>query len=459
VNLKWRITLVTALLIAIASSTIGVASYVSISRAQISAVDSSLQNAIGANPARAAERRPPRDRESSDFYTPIAIGQVSRDGEVSVIRPAGTTASPEAFPQLPLSDIEIGPDRALTFTDPISGNEFRLVARPAGRDMRVVVVVGLEDYSNTMSQILVSIIAYVVGVTLLGAVISWFVVRRFFTPVDSMIAAAGEISRGNTSLLVPNATPGTELGDLADSLNMMLQGLRDSLLRTQESEQALRSFVSDASHEIRTPLTVIRGYGELLLAQSSATESERRAFERIDSEAKRLERLVTSLLELDRGGGLQSVQESVPLSAIVSTCFDDLIAISPRPVTTSIESVTVTGDPNSWEQVLANITQNIIRYTPAGSPVNVQLHRIMSEGNSIVELVVDDSGPGIPEGMRERIFDRFARLDDSRSTDTGGFGLGMSIIKATVIAHSGVISLEESPAGGLRIRIRVPITE
>jgi two-component system OmpR family sensor kinase len=457
-NLKWRITLVTALLIALASSAIGVASYISISQAQINAIDSTLQNALGDNPKRAVERQPPPGRDLSNFYTPIAIGKISGNGVVNVLRPAGTSDAPELFPALPESGIEIGPGQALTFIDPISGKQFRLVARPGGRDVQVVAVTQLEDYSNTMRQILVSIIAYVFGVTLLGAVISWFVVRRFFQPVDSMIAAAGEISHGNSSMLVPNATPGTELGDLSDALNMMLQGLRDSLLRTQESEQALRSFVSDASHEIRTPLTVIRGYGEILLAQSNATESERRAFERIDSEAKRLERLVTSLLELDRRGGLQSVQEAVPLSVIVSTYFDDLIAISPRPVESSIESVTVTGDPDSWEQVLGNITQNIIRYTPAGSPVSVKLHQIVTEGNSVAELVIDDSGPGIPEIMRERIFDRFARRDDSRSTDTGGFGLGMSIIKATVIAHLGVISLEESPAGGLRIRIRVPVS-
>jgi two-component system OmpR family sensor kinase len=324
--------------------------------------------------------------------------------------------------------------------------------------VQAVAVTQLEEYSNTMRQILVSIIAFVFGVTFLGAVISWLIVRRFFQPVDSMIAAAGEISHGNTSLLVPKATQGTELGDLSDALNMMLQGLRESLVRTQESEQALRSFVSDASHEIRTPLTVIRGYGEILLAQTNATESERRAFERIDSEARRLERLVTSLLELDRRGGIQLIQEVVPLSVIVSTYFDDLVAISPRPIESLIESVTVTGDPDSWEQVLANITQNIIRYTPEGSPVTVQLHQIVSDGNSVVELVIDDSGPGIPENMRERIFDRFARLDDSRSTETGGFGLGMSIIKTNVIAHRGTIALEESPTGGLRIRIRVPIT-
>ena len=454
-NLKLRITLVTALLIAITSSAIGIASYFSISRAQIDAIDLSLRDALGANPLRSMERQAQQSRKSSDFYTPIAIGLVSRIGEVSVIRPAGTIDSPETFPLLPLADIDS--DRALTFTDPTSDKQFRLVVSDIGRGQRVVVVTELGDYSNTMSQILLSIIVYVLGVTLLGSVICWLVVRRFFKPVDSMIAAAGEISHGNTSLLVPNATPGTELGNLSDALNAMLQGLRNSLERTQKSEQSLRNFVSDASHEIRTPLTVIRGYGEILLAKSSATESERRAFERIDSEAKRLERLVTSLLELDRRDELQSAQGAVPLSKIVSTCFDDLLVISPRPIALSIESVTVTGDSDSWEQVLGNITQNIVRYTPAGSPVSVELHEIKSEGKAMAELIIDDSGPGIPENMRERIFDRFARLDDSRSTETGGFGLGMSIIKATVLAHLGTIALQESPTGGLRIRIQVPV--
>ena len=455
-NLKLRITFVTALLIAIASSAIGIASYFSISRAQIDAIDLSLRNAIGANPVRAMERQTQQNRQSSDFYTPIAIGKVSRSGEVSVIRPAGTIDSPETFPLLPLADIDS--DRALTFTDSASEKQFRLVVSDIGRGQRVVVVTELEDYSNTMSQILLSIIVYVSGVTLLGSVICWLVVRRFFKPVDSMIAAAGEISHGNTALLVPNATSGTELGDLSDALNAMLQGLRNSLERTQQSEQSLRNFVSDASHEIRTPLTVIRGYGEILLAKSTTTDSERRAFERIDSEAKRLERLVTSLLELDRRDVIRSGQDAVPLSKIVSTYFEDLLVISPRPVGLAIEPVTVIGDSDAWEQVLGNITQNIVRYTPAGSPVSVELHQIMSEGKSVAELVIDDSGPGIPENMRERIFDRFARLDDSRSTETGGFGLGMSIIKATVAAHLGTIALQESPTGGLRIRIQVPVS-
>jgi len=455
-NLKLRITFVTALLVAIASSTIGVASYFSISRAQINVIDSSLRDALGANPARTIKQATQPSRELSDFYAPIAIGLVSGTGEVTVIRPAGTIDSPDLFPLLPIAEID--PNRALTFTDLASEKQFRLVAGDIVRKMRVVVVIELEDYANTMRQILLSIIAYVFGVTLLGSVICWLLVRRFFKPVDSMIAAAGEISHGNTSLLVPNATPGTELGDLSDALNAMLQGLRDSLLRTQESEQSLRNFVSDASHEIRTPLTVIRGYGEILLSQSTPTDSERRALERIDSEAKRLERLVTSLLELDRRSGLRSTQDAVPLNAIVSTYVDDLIAISPRPVALSIEPVTVIGDTDAWEQVLGNVTQNIIRYTPAGSPVTVGLHRIMSEGNWVAELIIDDSGPGIPENMRERIFDRFARLDDSRSTETGGFGLGMTIIKATVIAHLGTIALQESPSGGLRIRIQVPVS-
>ena len=456
-NLKWRITLVTALLIALASSVIGAASYASISRAQINAIDTNLQNAVGVTPGRALERQMGRGREISNFFTPIAIAVVSGAGEVSVIRPAGTADSPEIFPSLPVSEIGAGRDAELTFIDSESGAEYRLIARPAGRNMQVVAVTALDTYSQTMRQILISIIAFVLGITLLGALISWLVVRRFFTPVDSMIAAASEISHGNTSLLVPEAAQGTELGELSEALNSMLQSLRQSLITTQESETALRNFVSDASHEIRTPLTVIRGYSEILLAQSNATESERRAFERIDSESNRLERLITSLLELDRRSGVQTHDLVVHLDQIVTTHLEDLLVMSPRPATLSIDPVSIPGDPDSWEQLLGNITQNIMRYTPAGSPIEVQLHRIAPAGTKYVELVVEDSGPGIPAHMRERIFERFARLDDSRSTETGGFGLGMSIIKATVIAHSGTISLEESPGGGLRIRIRVPV--
>ncbi len=455
-SLKWRVTLVTALLIAISSSLIGVASYVSISQTQLNAIDVNLSNTLGVTQPRALERRLIRGRQSPNFFSTVAIAVVTDNGELSIIQPSGSIDEPDPFPLLPPSAINTGINQAQTFSDSETGKDFRIISRSTGRGLNVVALTSLDTYSSTMRQILVLIMTFVIAVTFAGAILSWLVVRAFFRPVDSMIAAAGAISQGDVSVRVPEAGQGTELGDLAEALNSMLHTLQQSLSTTQESEEALRNFVSDASHEIRTPLTVIRGYSEILLAQSQADGTDLRALQRIDAEAKRLERLVTSLLALERTSH-EKTRKHVQLDEVVSTHIEDLVVMSPRPASLTVDSVVIIGDRDSWEQVMGNITQNIMRYTPPHSPVSVQLRKTTDGFTESAELTIDDSGPGIPSDLRERLFDRFARLDDSRSSETGGFGLGMSIVKATVDAHGGHIYLDESPNGGLRITISVPL--
>jgi two-component system OmpR family sensor kinase len=275
--------------------------------------------------------------------------------------------------------------------------------------------------------------------------------------VESMIATAGAIAQGDISQRVPNAPAGTELGDLSVSLNTMINSLTESITRVETSEQTLRNFISDASHEIRTPLTVIRGYIEILRTESSgASERDIRAIGRMDSESQRLERLVTSLLELDTQQSGSTLQKTFRLDELIALHFADLESISPRPVTYQLEELTIEGDPSAWEQLLGNIVQNISRYTPAKSEVVVDLQSIVVNNQDWVEFVVNDCGPGIPVEKRTEVFSRFSRLDPSRSTQSGGFGLGMSIVKAVVDAHSGSIELGESSCGGLQIRIQVP---
>lgn len=456
-TLRWRITILTAVMIAIASSIIGVASYLSISQAQISSIDSSLQNAIGPNPRRVLERGPNRGENPNDFYSAIAIGVLDNAGNVAVVRPAGTQGNPEEFPTLPIEEIQSESQQAISFTDASTGDSYRLVARPSGRDLLVVTVTSLADFRATMNQILVSTILFVLGVTILGALASWLIVRKFFAPVDSMIATAGAIAQGDISQRVPNAPAGTELGDLSVSLNTMINSLTESITRVETSEQTLRNFISDASHEIRTPLTVIRGYIEILRKESSgASERDTRAISRIDSESQRLERLVTSLLELDTQQSISMSGKTFQLDELIALHFADLETISPRPLTYQLEELTVEGDPSAWEQLLGNIVQNITRYTPAQSEVSIELRSIIVNDQDWVEFVVSDCGPGIPVDKRTEVFSRFSRLDPSRSTQSGGFGLGMSIVKAVVDAHSGLIELGESFCGGLQIRIQIP---
>lgn len=456
-SLKLRITLITAVLIAITSSTIGAASYLSISRAQLSAIDSTLRNTIGSNPLRMAERQLRRENMPPDFYTPVAVALVDSSGNISVIRSAGTDTEPEEFPTLPEEEIKAVRDQTLTFTDDSLDETYRLVARSAGPRFNVVALTSLAEFTRTMQQILLSIIFFVLGVTILGALASWLIVRKSFSPVDSMIAAAAAIAGGDNSQRVPDAPKGTELGDLSHSLNVMINSLTASITRVENSEKSLRKFISDASHEIRTPLTVIRGYVEILLADGPpSSDRDARALDRIDSESKRLERLVTSLLDLESQQRKPVSFREIRLDELVSVHFSDLVAISPRPIVTDLDPVVIEGDPDSWGQLLSNVTQNIIRYTPPESAVGVSVRKINLHETIYAEVIINDCGPGIPSEHRDDVFLRFSRLDPSRSTETGGFGLGMSIIKAVVKSHSGQIELGTSDCGGLRIKILVP---
>jgi two-component system OmpR family sensor kinase len=112
----------------------------------------------------------------------------------------------------------------------------------------------------------------------------------------------------------------------------------------------------------------------------------------------------------------------------------------------------ISGSPDMWRQVLANLTQNLNRHTPAGSPVAITLTSL----GGMAVLMVDDAGPGIPLDQRVSVTERFTRLDASRSTTTGGFGLGMSVVSAVVARHQGTLELLDSPLGGLRVRITIP---
>ena len=466
-NLKWRLTLVTALLIAIASTTIGIASYLTITRAQLRAVDATLELSLSGNPLGRIARDITRNQNpATGLYTPVAIALLTTKDIVTVIQPAGTDQNPEPFPNLPGNIRDLKGDETESFTDSVTGKSYRAIVRSAGKagllgkGGLLVGVTSLERYQENLNQVLASIILFVVGMTLAGALISWLVVRKFFKPVNEMIDSASVIASGDTSMRVPTAKPGTELAELATSLNAMINSLTSSISKVEESEQRLRSFVSDASHEIRTPLTVIRGYIEILLSQtdSDTPEGHIRALSRIESESRRLERLVTSLLSLESSQSRNSRITEFSLDHLIREHFADLTEISQHPVTLSLEPISLSADIDAWRQLLANMTQNIMRYTPSGSPVNVTATSFTSHATQWARVVVDDAGPGIPAENRTQIFDRFTRLDDSRATTSGGFGLGMSIMHAVVVSHGGTITLDDSPSGGLRITVEVPLT-
>ena len=225
----------------------------------------------------------------------------------------------------------------------------------------------------------------------------------------------------------------------------------------QQSLLRMQRFLSDAAHELRTPLTVIKGYSELLGAQKiEAKQDQEKAFARVDHEVKRMESLINDLLltaELNEATHLDF--ELYDISSALKTHLQDFEILSPeRKINAEIkQGLRIKASGDHLDRMIQNIFSNIRRHTPATAPVLVQLRGKGKE----VHLRIEDGGPGLPEDAYNKASYEFERFDRSRSRDTGGSGLGLSIIAAIVKEHSGSISLSKSALGGLAIHIQLPI--
>jgi two-component system OmpR family sensor kinase len=294
-------------------------------------------------------------------------------------------------------------------------------------------------------------------ISLIGASLIWWVVRRNLKTVDLMIDTATAIAGGDLARVVPRAHEGTELGKLGSALNEMITALRSSLQAKAESETRMRKFLGDASHELRTPLTVIKGYAEILKGSDSLTTDQRtRAVARLNAESARMEDLITGLLRLTRLDERPEISYSlVDFSAVVDDFAHDLKDQEPaRDVSIDVEEdVLVKGDESLLAQVVANLMANIRQHTAANVDVSVSLK---VDGDQAI-LIVDDAGPGIPADQRNLALSRFGRLEESRSRAGGGFGLGLNIVAQVVLLHQGAIILDQSPLGGLRTLISIPL--
>jgi two-component system phosphate regulon sensor histidine kinase PhoR len=225
----------------------------------------------------------------------------------------------------------------------------------------------------------------------------------------------------------------------------------------RRADQVRRDFVANVSHELRTPLTAIRGYLEAL-GDGPAPDDARQFLEIISRHALRMERLVLDLLRLARlDAGQETVQraECRPAALVQAVAHDmeDQIAGRRQRVETAIdESLTASGDPAKLHDVLRNLLENASNYSPEGGVIDVGARR----ANGWIEIIVADRGPGIPDADLSRIFERFYRVDRSRSRDPGGTGLGLSIVRHLVELHGGRVTAANRPGGGAVFTVRLP---
>ncbi|MEU7035180.1 HAMP domain-containing sensor histidine kinase [Streptomyces sp. NPDC046237] len=276
---------------------------------------------------------------------------------------------------------------------------------------------------------------------LLGVVagVTWLVTRRALRPVESIRREMAEITASqDLSRRVPEPATHDEVARLARTTNETLTALESSVERQ-------RRFVADASHELRSPLASLRTQLEV-----GAVHPELLDVPGAVEDTVRLQNLAADLLLLARlDAGERLAGAPVDLAALAAE-----EAGGRRGVTVAVtESVEVTGSRGQLGRVLANLLDNAQRHARAEVTVTVR-----REGDRAVLEVADD-GPGVPEADRERIFERFVRLDDARGRDEGGAGLGLAIARDVAVRHGGTLAVREAPAGGALFELRLPAAE
>ncbi len=297
---------------------------------------------------------------------------------------------------------------------------------------------------------LLSMLSVVAAIALGGGCV---LVKRALTPVDRIAASAERISSHNLSERLPVAQTGDELERLTVALNRMIQ-------RLDTAFQYSRRFVADASHELRTPLTVLRGELESFVKEPRLTSEWRDRVGSALEEVERLASIVEGLFAISRLDAGEAAAEWVPfdLAQLAASTADQMSLLAEDKhihVTCSgAAGVWVEGDRARLKQVVVNLLDNAIKYTPEKGRVELRVAAL--DGHGVLE--VTDDGIGIPAEALPHIFDRFFRVDKARShRDPGGAGLGLSIVKSICTAHRAEVKVQSTPGQGSCFRVELPL--
>jgi signal transduction histidine kinase len=340
--------------------------------------------------------------------------------------------------------------------------EYRVVARPIkgpGGQVAGYIQYGRprSRINHTIARIDVFLAFGVVGGTVLAFLAGLALARRAMSPIANLTQAARGIARtGDPGVSLPKPPADDEVADLANTLEDMLRALDASRAETVDALARQREFVADASHELRTPLTSILANLELL---ETDLDGERREMaESALRSSRRMRRLVADLLLLARAdAGRGGLREPIDLADVVSEA-----AAEAAPVAAGHELVVdlprggerpvVDGVADDLHRLALNLIENALAHTPPGTDVDVRL----TTGDGHALLAVADAGPGVPDELGERIFDRFVR--GGGETGGGGSGLGLAIVRAVADQHGGTVAVDRSEAGGALFTVRLPLS-
>ncbi len=279
----------------------------------------------------------------------------------------------------------------------------------------------------------------------------WLLVRRALTPVEQITRAAEHITQYNLSERLPVAQTGDQIERLSVSLNRMIARLDDAF-------QNSKRFVADASHELRTPLTILRGELETLSEDPRLGGELRERVASLLEEALHLSKIVEQMFMLSRldAGESQTDWSRFDLADLARTTADQMSLLAEdKQIAITCEAkrpVNVEGDRARLKQVVVNLLDNAIKYTPKGGAVQLSVSAV----NGHVVLEIADNGIGIPANALPHVFERFYRVDQTKSADSDSAGLGLSIVKAICTAHGAEVEAESAVGKGSRFRVKLP---
>jgi two-component system OmpR family sensor kinase len=400
------------------------------------------------------------DPEGNTIYRIMASDSDEDDlPDLSLLNLAGTAATAG----LPFDLDEHGGLGEVTIDE---HDSWRVVAKPF-RNYAATVVVALPNSANL--ELLRQYRAIGGGFGFLLLAISglsiWLTIAQALRPLREVERTAKLVASGDLSQRLIERPGKTEMARLNRSLNSMLDSLEDSVSSRNKTVSQMRRFVADASHELRTPLVSVRGYAELYRKGALTKKSEvSEAMGRIEAEAIRMSSLVESLLTLAR---LDENQKLDAAPTDLAKLARDIIArdiqgkqkISLSLLTLGGAKVpadfSLSAEVNEGQirQVLVNLIENAKRFSPDKGSIEIAIGQ---KTDDEITLEVVDHGEGIPKQLRDKVFERFYRADNSRNRDTGGTGLGLAIVKEIVSLHKGRIEVRETPGGGATFRIKLP---
>jgi len=367
------------------------------------------------------------------------------DVAIQVLDGGRVVASGGAAPEdRPLAELPPGRSRQVE----VPGEDDDFLAVTAAVEDRVVLVARTLDDVDESTGIVAGLLTAGIPVLLLivGAT-TWRLTGRALAPVEAIRTEVEGITAAELHRRVPVPHGGDEIARLASTMNAMLDRLDAAATRQ-------RRFVADASHELRSPVTTLRAHAEATLAAPGRVPAPELA-EVVVAEALRLQALVDDLLLLARADERRPASGGRPVD-LDDVVFEEAARLRAGGVhvdTAGVSAGRVAGDPGALQRVVRNLADNAARHSRSRVAFSLRTER------GRVRLVVDDDGGGIPVEERQRVFERFVRLDEARARDAGGAGLGLAIVREVVAAAGGTSRASASPLGGARLEVDLPALE